>query len=79
VAAQLVGVMSGAIILYLLFVTWGTLEHSAGRPDDGVLFAAAFVGVAIATACGVIIGATQRPETEEEPAPSVAARRLPVR
>jgi tRNA A-37 threonylcarbamoyl transferase component Bud32 len=79
VAAQLVGVMSGAIILYLLFVTWGTLDHSAGRPADGVLFAAAFVGVAIATACGVIIGATQRPETEEEPAPSVAARRLPVR
>lgn len=79
VAAQLVGVMSGAIILYLLFVTWGTLDHSAGRPADGVLFAAAFVGVAIATACGVIIGATQRPETEDEPAPSVAARRLPVR
>jgi tRNA A-37 threonylcarbamoyl transferase component Bud32 len=79
VAAQLVGVMSGAAILYLLFITWGPLDHAAGRPADGVLLVSAMVGVAFATACGVIIGATQRPEPEEEPAPSVAARRLPVR
>ena len=79
VAAQAVGVVSGAIILFLLFITWGPLENAAGRPAEGVLFASAFVGVAFATACGVVIGATQRPEPEEEPAPSVAARRLPVR
>jgi len=79
VAAQFVGVLSGAAILYLLFITWGPLDHAAGRPSDGVLLVAAMVGVAFATAGGVVIGATQRPEPEEEHAPSVAARRLPVR
>jgi len=79
VAAQFAGVMSGAGILYLLFVTWGPLDHAAGRPSDSVLLVSAMVGVAFATATGVIIGATQRPEVEDEPAPSVAARRLPVR
>jgi tRNA A-37 threonylcarbamoyl transferase component Bud32 len=79
VAAQFVGIMSGAAILYLLFITWGPLDHAAGRPADGVLLVAAMVGVAFATALGVIIGATQRPEPEEEAAPTVAARRLPVR
>jgi len=79
VAAQFAGVMAGAGILYLLFVTWGPLDHAAGRPSDSVLLVSAMVGVAFATATGVIIGATQRPEVEEEPAPSVAARRLPVR
>jgi hypothetical protein len=44
-----------------------------------VLFVSALVGVAFATALGVIIGATQRPEPEEEAAPTMAARRLPVR
>jgi hypothetical protein len=79
VAAQFVGVLSGAAILYLLFITWGPLDHAAGRPADGVLLVAAMVGVAFATAIGVVIGATQRPEPEEEAAPTVAARRLPVR
>jgi len=79
VAAQFAGVMAGAGILYLLFVTWGPLDHAAGRPADSVLLVSAMVGVAFATATGVIIGATQRPEVEEEPAPTVAARRLPVR
>jgi len=79
VAAQFAGVMAGAGILYLLFVTWGPLDHAAGRPSDSVLLVSAMVGVAFATATGVIIGATQRPEVEEEPAPTVAARRLPVR
>jgi tRNA A-37 threonylcarbamoyl transferase component Bud32 len=79
VAAQFVGVMSGAAILYLLFITWGPLDHAAGRPADSVLLVSAMVGVAFATALGVIIGATQRPEPEEEHAPTVAARRLPVR
>jgi tRNA A-37 threonylcarbamoyl transferase component Bud32 len=79
VAAQFVGVLSGAAILYLLFITWGPLDHAAGRPSDSVLLVAAMVGVAFATAGGVVIGATQRPEPEEEHAPSVAARRLPVR
>lgn len=79
VAAQAIGIVSGAVILFLLFMTWGPLENAAGRPAEGVLFASAFVGVAFALACGVVIGASQRPETEDEPAPTVAARRLPVR
>ncbi|HKY49668.1 MAG TPA: serine/threonine-protein kinase [Candidatus Limnocylindria bacterium] len=77
--AQAVGVVSGAVILFLLFITWGPLDNAAGRPADGVLFVAAMVGVAFATALGVVIGATQRPEPEEEQAPAMAARRLPVR
>jgi hypothetical protein len=79
VFAQAVGVASGALLLFLLFVTWGPLSHAPGRPADSVLFGAALVGAAIATAAGVIIGATQRPEVEDEPAPAVAGRRLPVR
>ena len=79
VAAHAVGVLAGGVILFLLFITWGPLENAAGRPTENVLAASAFVGVAFALACGVVIGATQRPEVEEEPAPSVAARRLPVR
>jgi hypothetical protein len=79
VAAHAVGVTSGAIILFLLFMTWSPLENAAGRPAENVLAVAAFVGLAFALACGVVIGATQRPEPEDEPAPSVAARRLPVR
>jgi tRNA A-37 threonylcarbamoyl transferase component Bud32 len=79
VAAHAVGVASGAIILFLLFMTWGPLENAPGRPAENVLAVSAFVGLAFALACGVVIGATQRPEVEEEAAPSVAARRLPVR
>lgn len=79
VFAQAAGIGSGALIQFLLFITWGPLSHAAGRPADGILFVSALVGAAFATACGVVIGATQRPEPEEEPAPSMAARRLPVR
>lgn len=79
VFAQAVGVVSGATLLFLLFVTWGPLDRAPGRPADGVLFVAALVGAAFATASGVVIGATQRPEAEDEPAPQVAGRRLPVR
>lgn len=79
VFAQSVGIVAGATILFLLFVTWGPLENAPGRPADSVLFGAALAGAAFATASGVIIGATQRPAPEEEPPPTVAARRLPVR
>jgi tRNA A-37 threonylcarbamoyl transferase component Bud32 len=79
VAAHAIGVASGAIILFLLFMTWGPLENAAGRPAENVLAVSAFVGLAFALACGVVIGATHRPDPEAEPAPSVAARRLPVR
>ena len=79
VFAQSVGAMAGASILFLLFITWGPLDHAPGRVADNVLLVAAFVGAVVATAVGVIISATERPEPEEEKAPSMAARRLPVR
>ena len=79
VIMQAIGILAGATILYLLFTTWGPLDHAAGRPADSVLFGAALMGAAFATATGVVIGATQRPDPEDEPAPTVAARRLPVR
>jgi hypothetical protein len=79
VIMQALGILAGATILYLLFVVWGPLDRAAGRPADSVLFGSALVGAAFATATGVIIGATQRPAPEDEPAPTVAARRLPVR
>ncbi|HEV8229153.1 MAG TPA: serine/threonine-protein kinase [Candidatus Limnocylindria bacterium] len=79
VFAQVIGAVAGASILFLLFVTWGPLDHAPGRPADNVLVIAALVGAAVSTAAGVLISATQRPEPDEGPAPSVAARRLPVR
>jgi hypothetical protein len=79
VFAQSVGVMSGASVLFLLFVTWGPLDRAPGRMADSVLLVAALVGAVLATAVGVVLSATQRPETEEDSAPPMAARRLPVR
>jgi tRNA A-37 threonylcarbamoyl transferase component Bud32 len=79
VFAQGAGVVSGALILFLLFMTWSPLENAAGRPAESVLLVSAMVGVAFALALGIILGASQRPEPEEEPGPSMAARRLPVR
>jgi hypothetical protein len=79
VFAQAMGSLSGATILFMLFITWGPLANAPGRPAQGVLLVAAFVGAVLATAASVVISATQRPETVEEPSPTVAARRLPVR
>jgi len=39
----------------------------------------ALVGALIALAAGVVISATEKPELAEERAPSMAARRVPVR
>ncbi|HEY6957752.1 MAG TPA: protein kinase [Candidatus Limnocylindria bacterium] len=79
VFAQSVGTVAGASILFMLFITWGPLASSPGRPAEGVLLAAAFVGAVLSTAAGVVIAATQPQETAEEAAPSVSARRVPVR
>jgi len=79
VFAQALGVLSGASVLYLLFVTWGPLVHAPGRTADGVLLVSALVGAVLATAAGVVLSATQRQEPSDEHAPSMAARRLPVR
>ena len=79
VFAQAAGIATGAFVMFLLFITWGPLSRAAGRPSDGVLLAAAFVGAVLATAASVVIGATKRPEQNEEVGPSLAGRRSPVR
>ncbi len=79
VFAQALGAMSGASILFMIFITWGPLAGAAARASEGVLLLSAMVGAIIATAAGVVINATQQSEEHEEHAPPVAARRLPVR
>ena len=79
VFAQSVGTAAGASILFMLFITWSPLANASGRPAEAVLLAAAFVGAVLSTAAGVVIAATQPQEKIEEAAPSVAARRVPVR
>jgi len=69
----------GAAVLYMIFVTWAQLANSPGRPADGVLLVAAFVGATLAVAVSVVISATERPEPNEEPAPAMAGRHVPVR
>ncbi len=79
VFAQTVGVAAGASILFMLFITWGPLSNAPARPAQSVLLVAAFVGAVMATAVSVVISATEPQEKAEEAAPSVSARRLPVR
>jgi tRNA A-37 threonylcarbamoyl transferase component Bud32 len=79
VFAQAVGVAAGASILFMLFITWGPLSNAPARPAQSVLLLAAFVGAVMATAAGVVLSATEPQEKPEESAPSVSARRLPVR
>jgi ABC-type Fe3+-siderophore transport system permease subunit len=74
VFATALGISAGAAVLYMLFVTWAQLANSPGRPADGVLFVAAFVGATLAIAASVVISATERPEPSDEPAPAMAGR-----
>jgi hypothetical protein len=79
VFATALGVAAGAAVLYMLFVTWAPLANSPGRPADGILFIAAFVGATLALATSVVISATERPEAKDEPAPAMAGRHAAVR
>jgi tRNA A-37 threonylcarbamoyl transferase component Bud32 len=79
VFATTLGIGAGAAVLYMLFVTWTPLALSPKRPADGILFVAAFVGAVLAIAMSVVISATERPEPEEEHAPSMAGTRALVR
>ena len=79
VFAATTGIAAGAAVLYMVFVTWAQLANSPGRPADGVLFVAAFVGATLAVAVSVVISATERPEPSDEPAPAMAGRHAVVR
>ena len=80
VFAQATGITAGASLLFMLFVTWGPLSRAAGRPAEGVLLVAAFVGLVMATAISVILSATQKPEPIDDAQNTpVAGRRIPVR
>jgi tRNA A-37 threonylcarbamoyl transferase component Bud32 len=79
VFAQAIGAMSGACLLFLLFISWGPLANAAARPAQSVLLLSAFVGFVLATAASVVISAMQPQEKVEEEGVAVAGRRSPVR
>ena len=74
VFATALGIATGASVLYMIFVTWAPLALSPGRPSDGLLFVAAFVGATLAIAASVVISATERPAPDEEATPAMAGR-----
>ena len=79
VFATTIGVLAGAAVLYMLFVTWMPLAGSPGRLADGLLFVSAVTGALLAIAMGVVVNATERPEEPDEPLPAMAGRHSPVR
>ncbi|MDP9265145.1 MAG: serine/threonine protein kinase [Chloroflexota bacterium] len=81
VFATMLGVAAGAAVLYLLFETWAPLVSSAERPISSLLLVSAVTGALVALAAGVVIGAIGpgTRDEDEEPLPSMAARRIPVR
>ncbi|MGH2500403.1 MAG: protein kinase domain-containing protein [Candidatus Limnocylindria bacterium] len=79
VFATAIGVTSGAMILYMLFIASSPLALAPGRVADGVLFVSAFTGAVLALAAGVVISATERQEPEPESGPALTGRRIPVR
>jgi len=72
VFATALGVLSGAMLLYMLFVTVAPLAQAPGRVADDVMFLAAMTGALLALAAGVVIGATEPPRREEEEPKSVS-------
>jgi hypothetical protein len=79
VLANTIGVVFGAAVLYMLFVTIAPLAQAVGRSSDSVLLVAAVVGALIAIAVGVVISATERPQLETYDAPQLSGRRVAVR
>ena len=75
VFATAVGVAAGAAVLYMTFVTWAPLALAPGRPASNVLLVSAAVGAAIALALGVVISATEHPDSEDDDlVPTMAAQ-----
>ncbi|HET8570241.1 MAG TPA: serine/threonine-protein kinase [Candidatus Limnocylindria bacterium] len=79
VFATAIGVTSGALLLYMIFVTVSPLASAPGRIADDVLFLSALTGAVLAIAVGVVISATEPHEHEEEQGPAMAGRRIAVR
>jgi serine/threonine-protein kinase len=79
VFATAVGVVAGAAVLYMTFVTWAPLALSPGRSPSSVLLVSAAVGAAIALALGVVISATEHPERDEEEVALPATMPISVR
>jgi tRNA A-37 threonylcarbamoyl transferase component Bud32 len=73
------GVVSGAMLLYMLFVATVPLAQAPGRVADDVLFLSALTGALLALAAGVVISATEPPPPKEEVGPAIAGRRIAVR
>jgi len=75
VFATALGVASGAMLLYLLFVTVAPLAQAPGRVADDVLFLSAMTGALLALAAGVVIGATEPAQPPEaEPSTPLAGK-----
>jgi tRNA A-37 threonylcarbamoyl transferase component Bud32 len=66
VFATAVGVISGAAILYMTYVTWAPLAFAPGHPASAVLFVSAVVGAIVALALGVVVSATESPHVDDE-------------
>lgn len=79
VFATALGVATGAMVLYMLFVTVVPLARAPGRIADDVLFLSAVTGALLALAAGVVISATEPPTPPEETGPSLSGRRSAVR
>jgi hypothetical protein len=63
----------------MLSVTLSMLDGAPDRPTNGVLLLSAVTGAILSLALGIIIGATEKTETEVHESIPLSARRLPVR
>lgn len=79
VFATALGVATGAMVLYMLFVSVVPLAKAPGRVADDILFLSAVTGALLALAAGVVISATEPATPPEERSPELAGRRSAVR
>lgn len=79
VFATAAGVLSGAMVLYMLFVSVVPLAQAPGRVAEDVLFLAAVTGALLALAAGVVISATEPAAPVEETSPELGGRRSGLR
>lgn len=79
VFATALGILGGAMVLYMLFVSVVPLARAPGRVADDILFLSAVTGALLALAAGVVISATEPSSPHEETGPALAGRRSAVR